>query len=555
MFKPAHPAEGDAAAPIPETWFNRYRVNVFVADGASAGAPVIIEDNPSYFNLLGRVDRNSAGGNAAPTDHMMLRAGSLHRANGGFLVLRAADIYAHGESWAGLKRSLLQGEIQLEDVAAQQMMVPTGAIEPYPVPLKVKVILMGNSAAYWAGYNDDEDFRALFKVKAEFSSEMPRTPENERQYAQCVRARAEEEKLLPFDRTGVAALVEYGSRQLEDQHKISAQFGRLADLIREASYWARRSQHAVVGAGDVERAQTEKHFRLSQYEDLKRQQVTRGVYFVQTEGEVVGQINGLSVLDLDEYEFGEPSRITARAFVGRGGITDLDRANNYTDGSHNKGIGLIESYLNAQYSVEQALTLTANVAFEQSYNSHSGDSASCALLCAMLSAVSGLPIDQHIAMTGTLDQFGVVQPIGGAQTKIEGFFDICRERGLDGKHMVVMPARNIDDLMLRGDVVEAIRDGKFRVVAIEHVDEAIELAMGKPAGQRDAEGVFTPDSVHAIVETVLKEINERLDGKHDKDKDKDKDGEKPADPKPEPPVSPPNAPDPHEPPEPGLTEG
>ncbi len=292
--------------------------------------------------------------------------------------------------------------------------------------------------------------------------------------------------------TGARAawLVEYGSREADDQRKLTARFGDLGDIIREAAFWAKRNGHTIVERADMQRAVDERRIRLNRYEDDYREYMLRGGYYVETTGEEVGQINGMSVLDLGEYEFGKPARITARSYVMRGGINDVDRAVNYTDQSHNKGIAIIDSYLSGIYSTEQPLSVSANVAFEQSLNHHEGDSASCAILLAMLSSVSQQPIPQTLAVTGTLDQSGFVRPIGGANTKIEGFFDMCAARGLNGHHGVVIPISNAEDLMLRDDVVEAVRDGKFHVFAATHVDDLIELYFGMPAGRRGEDGTF-----------------------------------------------------------------
>ena len=505
-------------------WLNRYKVNVFVDNACvDCGAPVITEDNPTAHNLLGKIEHNATASGMMMTDHMMLRPGSLHKANGGFLVMRADALYANYFSLAGLKRSLNRREIKIEDPNMQSM--PTPTIEPQPIPLQAKVALLGDSGDYWRGY-EDEDFRALFKVKAEFHWQMDRTAENELQYAAFLRTRAEEESLLPFDRSAVAKLIEFGSRHLEDQRKLTTNFGKVADLAREASFWAKRGKRPVVSGDDIARAQEERRYRLGQRQEWYREYILRDYQPVQSMGDVIGQINGLTVFDDNEYEFSEPFRISARAYVGRGGINDIDRGANYTDSTHNKGMAIIDSYLSSLFSVEQSLTLTANVAFEQRYGQSQGDSASVALLCSMLSAVGQIPIKQTVAMTGTLDQFGNVQRIGGVNVKIEGWYDLLKIRGhLDGEHSVIIPAKNALDLMLREEIVAAVQAGKFTVIAVDHVNDAVEATMGKPAGPRGDDGKFAAEGVYAIVEASLKEVNEKLDGKRNKGKDKDKDKE------------------------------
>jgi predicted ATP-dependent protease len=533
-------------------FLNRYRVNVFVENCDGCGAPIVVEDYPTYYNLIGRLDRaltitNNPALAERAADHMALRPGALHRANGGFLILRARDVFTDDHAWPGLKRSLLQNAIKIEEPHAHTQLITAPYLEPQPIPLNSKVIFFGNSADYWAG-SRDEDFRQLFKVRAEFSTTIDRTPENELCYALFLRNRSEEEGLTPFDRTGVAALVEYGSRYCEDQLKLTARFGEIADVAREAAFWAKKAGRPAVSAEDVRTAHNEWRGRVNRYEEESREHLIRGDYFVQTSGEAIGQVNGLSVFEMAEYEFARPSRITARSYVMRSGISDIDRGVNYTDQSHNKGIAIIDSYLSSVYSFDQPLSVSANITFEQSLSEHGGDSASCAMLIAMLSAVAQLPVPQSIAITGTLDQFGYVRPIGSANTKIEGFFDTVKARGLDGAHGVVIPAQNVHDLMLREDVVAAVREGKFHIVTVEHVDDLIEIVFDTPAGARDDKGKFPAGTLHAKVEAVLKEINEKLDGRR-KDKDDEKDEKKPE-PEKEPEPQPPKPPEP-EPPVPG----
>lgn len=556
VFKPVERGDAETDLVMLRLFLNRYRVNVFVDNCDTCGAPVCVEDYPTYYNLVGRADRALTLSNNPATanmvDHMLLRPGALHRANGGYLIMRARDVLQQDDAWFALKRSLMKGTVTIEEPNAHTQLITAPTLEPQPVPLNVKVILLGNNDAYWSA-SRDEDFRTLFKVKAEFSTTMPRTVENELAYALFLRNRMQEENLPPFDRTGVAAMVEYGSRYADDQKKLTARLGEIADVAREAAFWASRAHRAAVTTEDVRTALDERHGRLNRYEVDSREYTMRGAYFVQTSGAAVGQINALSVIDMGEYEFGKPSRITARSYVTRIGISDIDRSVNFTDPTHNKGVAIIDSYLSSLYSVEQALTFSASVTFEQSYNEHEGDSASGALLIAMLSAVTHLPIAQNYGVTGTLDQFGFVRPIGGANVKIEGFFDLCQERGLDGAQGVVIPSANVEDLMLREDVVSAIGAGKFKVIAVDHVDDLIEWMFGMKAGARGADGKFPEGTVHAKVETALREMHDKLEEqrKGDKEKDKDEDKEEqalPAPPVSPPPVSPPPDPGPPQPP-------
>jgi predicted ATP-dependent protease len=542
-------------------FLNRYRVNVFVENcvpGApvpDCGAPVVAEENPTYYNLIGRIDRTLTISNnplvaASTVDHMMLRPGAFHRANGGFLVLGARDLLDADFAQAALKRTLKSSAIRIEEPNEGQIIgAPT--LEPQPIPLAIKVILHGNGPSYWETNARDEAFADLFKVKAEFVSQMDRSPDSETAYANFLRARSEEDGLPPFDREAVAWLVEQGSRMVDDQKKMTTRFGALADLAREAAFWARRAGRELVTRADFRTALDERRVRLNRYEDDTREYMMRGGYHIATSGEEVGQVNGMSVIELGEYEFGKPARITARSYVMRGGINDVDRSVNYTDASHNKGIALVDSYLTGVYSAEQYLAVSANITFEQSLNHHEGDSASCAILLAMLSSVSSQPLPQSIALTGTLDQFGFVRPIGGASTKIEGFFDVCAARGLDGLHGAVVPIANMDDLMLREDVVEAVREGKFHVYAAAHVDDLIELFFGMPAGRRMEDNRFPPGSLHSLVEAALRDINDKLDGRRRGGKDDEKaQDEKKSEPEGAPAAPPPPPPAPEPPSEP-----
>ena len=549
-FKPADRGGLDIEPAARRMFMNRYLVNVLVDNCDTCGAPIITEDYPTYYNLDGRIDRTLSFTNGNVIDHMMLRPGALHRANGGYLIMRVRDLMEYEDAWFALKRSLTKNRVTIEEPNAHTQLINAPMLEPQAIPLNVKVVLLGNGSEYWHVARD-EDFQSLFKVRAEFSTHMPRTLENETTYASFLRNRMDDEKLMPFDRTGVAALVEQGSRIADDQNRLTARFGEIADLAREATYWARQANRTVATADDVKTALREKHLRLNRYEADVRDYLLRGRYYVATSGMAVGQLNGLSVSDAGEYEFAQPARITARSYVMRSGIGDIDRAVSYTDNSHNKGIAILDSYLSGLYSQDQILTLSANVTFEQSHNHREGDSATCALLIAMLSAVAGLPVPQYFAMTGTMDQFGFVRPIGAANEKIEGFFDVCKARGLDGTHGVILPAANVSDLMLRDDVVEAMRQGLFKIMSAEHIDDVIEVMFGMPAGVRGENNKFPEDSLHAKVEAALRDINDKLDGsRRGKDKgEKDEGEEKKPEPENEPEPSPVAPPAP--PPEPG----
>lgn len=506
---------GNEALPSPQrqAFFNRYRVNVFVDNGARDCPPVLVEDDPTPAALTGRIEPSASveGTSELWSVHLSLRPGALHRANGGYLILRARHLLDAVESWQALKRSLLRRTVVIRDTGAAFLAQP-GAIlpEPQPIPLNVKVILIGRLGEYWT-MRYDEDFSDLFKAYAEFSDTMPRLPENEFAYALFLRRRQADEGVLPFDRSGVATVIEHGSRLAEDQRKLTARFAEIADLAREASFYAARLGRTTVTAADVQTALAQRRRRFSHYEESMREQVLRGRYFVATSGSACGQVNGLSVYDLDEHAFGMPTRITARSYLTRDGINDIDRDIGLTDKTHDKGLAIIKSYLGGLYSVEQSLTLSANIVFEQNYTNHEGDSASCAMLIALLSAVTGLSVPQSLAITGTLDQLGNIRRVGAVNTKIEGFYDTCQAFGLTGDQGVVIPTANVEDLMLREDVVQAVAEGKFHLFAVDHVSDLIELMFKLPAGERGEDGRFPEGSLHARVEATLREISERLD--------------------------------------------
>ncbi|HTP09908.1 MAG TPA: ATP-binding protein [Anaerolineae bacterium] len=489
----------------------RFQVNVLVDHSLTHGAPVVFETNPTFMNLMGRIERDVQLGENV-LDFTMLRAGALHRANGGYLVLRAADVLKDVNAWDALKRALLTGQIVIEDPGTHLQMFSTRTLESEPIPLDVKVMLLGTPHLYYDLYQYDEEFARLFKVKAEFASDMTRTTESEQAYALFVRARCAEHHLPPFDAGAVAQIVEHGSRAVEDQTKLSTQFGDIADLIVEAAHWARKANRATVSAADVRRALAEWRYRSNLIEEETQQPITDGTIKIDVTGAVVGQINGLTVIEYGEYQFGHPSRISARIYVGRSGVMVIEREVHLSGRIHNKGVLTLEGYLHGQYATKEALSLAASLSFEQNYSEIEGDSASSTELYALLSALAELPIKQGVAVTGSVDQQGRVQPVGGVQYKIEGYFDICQARGLTGEQGVMIPASNIKNLMLREDVLAACREGKFHLWAVNTIDEGLELLTGVKAGRRSKRGAFTKDSVHARVAARLKLIAEQLDG-------------------------------------------
>ncbi len=506
-FKQTEPPSGEPSAP-PISPFHRYLVNLFVDNRDQQGAPVIVESNPILPNLMGRAEYEIRMG-VPVTDFTLLRPGALHHANGGYLVLQARDVLSDPMAWQALKRALSEGAIRIEDRSAA--MVSVVGLDPEPIPLDVKVVLMGSPYLYYLLYALDEEFRELFKVKADFSTEMDRTSENEYLYALFIRARCEEECLRPFDRTAVARVVEYGSWLAEDQNRLSIRFREVTDLLREADYWAGKAGREVVTGEDVERAIAERTYRANRVEEEIRRVITEGTLMIETEGAVVGQVNGLSVHAVGDHIFGRPTRITARAYVGRSGVVDIQREVKLSGPTHGKGVLTMAAYLGGQYATDQPLTLSASLSFEQTYDEVHGDSASLAELYALLSVLANVPIRQGIAVTGSVDQQGRVQPVGGVNHKIEGFFRVCRERGLTGDQGVIIPAANVRNLMLDPEVVQAVAEGKFHIYPITTVDEGIELLTGIPAGTRDESGQFPEGTLHARVLARLKELAEKLE--------------------------------------------
>jgi lon-related putative ATP-dependent protease len=516
----------EQAPPLPfmklpklEVSFARYTVNVIVNNGESKGAPVIFESNPTYLNLFGRVEYKVQYGMAL-TDFSMIKAGSLHRANGGYIVINALDLLRNIFSYDALKRSIKNREIKIEDAWEQYRLISTMALKPEPIPLNVKVILIGSPYLYYLLYNLDEEYSELFKVKADFDSRMERTPENIGKYAAFVASCQKEEKLLPFEKGGVSKIVEFGSRLAGHQDKVSTRFSDIADLIREAHYWAQSEGSKVVKAEHVVKAINEKVLRVNRIEERLREMMLEDTLIVNTSGEKVGQVNGLAVLDLGDYSFGKPSRITARTYIGKAGVVNIERETKMSGKIHEKAIMIISSYLGSKYAAKKPISLSASITFEQLYEMIEGDSATCAELYALLSSISGVPLKQSIAVTGSMDQNGEVQPIGGVNEKIEGFFDLCRIRGLDSSQGVIIPKRNVKHLMLKQEVVDAVKDGKFSIYPIEKMEEGLEVLTGMSAGEMKEDGTYPESTVNYLVMKRLEEIAEALEKKKEKEEEK-----------------------------------
>jgi lon-related putative ATP-dependent protease len=488
-----------------EPAYERYKVNLLVNNAETAGAPVVFETNPTYYNLFGRIEYRVQFG-VATTDFTMVKAGSAHKANGGYLIVNALDMLRNIFVYDSLKRMIKNRELRIEDVWEQYRLVSTTTLKPAPIPVDIKLVIIGEPFIYYLLYNLDSEYRKLFKVKADFDTVMPRDPANIMQYARFISARCAEDGLLPFDRTGAAGVVEYGLRLSGDRERLSARFNEVHNAIVEASYWAGAEGAKVVNASHVERAVREKIYRSSRIEDRLREYITEDTLMVAASGRVAGQVNGMAVIDMGDYAFGKPSRITARTFMGDSGVVNIEREVKMSGRIHNKALLILSGFLGERYGKEFPLTLSASVCFEQLYEEVEGDSATCTEVYALLSSLSGLPIDQGIAVTGSMNQRGEVQPVGGVNEKIEGFYDVCAAKGLTGAQGVVIPRRNVKNLMLKKEVVEAVRAGRFSVYPIEMVDEGIEVLTGVPAGERGADNEFPEGTVNRLVETRLKTL-------------------------------------------------
>lgn len=495
------PKEGEGGVPpvpfpVPtERPFVRYSVNLLVDNAGLKGAPVIIESNPTYHNLVGRIEHHGTIAGTI-TDHTMIKAGALHSANGGYLILPARECLMNPYAWEALKRALKDRAVDVEELGTQLSMVSTVSLDPEPVPLAVKVVLIGSPMLYYLLSAHDEDFPKLFKVRAEFATRMARTAEAERAYAAFVSSITAQDGTLPFDRSAVARIVEYGSRVADDQGQLTTQFGEIADLIREAAHRAGKNSHTAVTAADVRATEEARRFRQNIMEQRLLEEVKKGTVLLDVSGTAVGRINGLTVVGMSDYSFGHPVRLTAAAGPGRRGVMSIEREVKLSGPIHGKGVLILSGYLLKQYGGPGPLSVSASLVFEQSYSMVDGDSASMAELCALISAISGIPLRQDIAVTGSINQHGDVQAVGGVTEKIEGYFRTCCAKGLTGTQGVLLPASNQRHLMLADEVVEAVRDGRFHVWSAEHLDEALELLTGEAA-----------ETIHSLVAARLKEFS------------------------------------------------
>jgi len=506
--------ETQEQTPFPVPWmkeasFRKYEVNVVVDNSDVKGAPVVMEFNPTYQNLFGTTEKEAQFG-ALVTDFTMIRGGSLHKANSGYLITTVEELLRNPFSYEGLKRALRDEKIVIEEPQERLGFISTKGLKPQPIPLQIKVVLIGNPYLYQQLLTLDMEFTELFKVKAEFDTTMVRTEENVKQYAAFVCTICQKEKLKHLDGTGLAKLVEYSQRLAQDQQKLSTRFAEVADIIREANFYATQEKSEVVTASHVKKAIEEKIYRSKLIQEKIQEMIQREILLIDTDAEKVGQVNGLSVMGLGDFAFGNPSRVTASVGLGREGVIDIEREAKMGGPIHTKGVLILSGYLNEKYAQDKPLSLSARLVFAQKYRGVEGDSASSTELYAILSALSGLPIKQSIAVTGSVNQKGEVQAIGGVNEKIEGFFEVCKAKGFTGQQGVMIPASNVQNLMLKEEVVEAVKTGKFHIYSVKNIDEGIEVLTGTKAGEKRKDGTFEDGTVNYRVNKQLKSMAEKL---------------------------------------------
>ena len=484
--------------------WDKYKVNLFVDNSELNGAPVIIDSNPSFYNLFGKLEYENSFG-MMKTDFTLIKPGLIHKANGGYIVLQIRDLLTNPILWDSFKRVLRTKLIYVDTLKDYQMnAVAIASVKPEPIPVNIKVVLIGPSNIYYQLLEVDEDFRKLFKVKVEFDEEAPRTDSNMFKIAQFIHNFCEKEKAPHFNAGAVAKVIEYCSRMVENQTKLSTQLNDITELLGEACTWARMDKAKIVTAEYVKKAIAERIERINKYDQRLVEMIQNGTIMIDTNGEKIGQINGLSVMHIGDYSFGKPAKITANTYVGKSGIVNIEREVELSGTSHSKGVMILSAYIGEKFAQEKPLSLSASLCFEQMYNGVDGDSASSTELYALLSSLSELPIKQSIAVTGSVNQKGEIQPIGGVTDKIEGFFNICKLRGLTGEQGILMPYQNIKNLNLSDEVIKAVKDGKFHIYAIKTVDEGIELLTGVPAGRKNKNGEYTVGTVNYLVSEKLK---------------------------------------------------
>jgi lon-related putative ATP-dependent protease len=495
--------------PQPVDSFPEYQVNVLVDNSEAKGAPIVVETTPNYRNLFGTIERVVDRSGMWKTDFSHVKAGAFLRANGGFLIFNAMDALLEPWVWPALKRTLKNQVIEIQTFDPFYFF-STSALKPEPIECNTKVIMIGDAQIFYLLYNYDDDFKKIFKIKADFDPVMRKDAEKISQYAAFIRKICDEEKLKPFDKTGVAGVVEYGVRLTGRQKKLSTRFYIIADLLREANYWAAKDGSDVVTEKHVDKAIERKVYRVNMIEEKIQEMIDEGTILIDSDGAVVGQVNGLAVYNLGDHMFGKPSRITAKTSMGKAGIINIEREAEMSGPTHNKGVYILAGYLRGKYAQDKPITMSASICFEQSYSGIDGDSASSTEIYSLLSSLSELPIRQDVAVTGSVNQKGEVQPIGGVNEKVEGFFDVCRAKGLTGKQGVMIPHLNLGDLMLRKDVVQAVQEGKFHVFPVKTIDQGIEILTGVEAGETLDDGRFKEGSVNDLVDKKLRELGTKI---------------------------------------------
>ncbi len=496
---------------LPKPWLN-YRVNLFVDNSEQEGAPVIMDSNYSYHNIFGKLEYENYYG-ALKTDYTMLKSGLLHKANGGYIIFQASDLVANGLCYEALKKALRMKELLIENTADQRSSMVMVSLKPEPIPLDIKVILIGNENIYQTLLSFDSDFRKLFKIKVEFEDSSPMNVDNMNKLARFIHGYCEQEDLLPLDKGAVAKVIEYASKLADDQNKLSTRFNDLAQIVGESATWAKMAKEKVVTAEYVDKALKERIERVKKYDSRYVEMIKDNTLLIDTSGFVVGQINGLTIMSIGDYTFGKPAKITANTYTGKTGVINVEREVELSGSTHSKGVFILSGYLGEMFAQDIPLSLTASICFEQLYNGVDGDSASSTELYAILSSLSGVPINQSIAVTGSVNQKGEIQPIGGVNDKIEGFFQICKLRGLNGSHGVMIPIQNVRNLNLSDEVIKAVKDKKFHIYAISTIEEGIEILTGVPAGKKDSKGRFPAGSINYLAYEKLKKYAEISKGK------------------------------------------
>ena len=489
----------------PETvkpWLN-YRVNLFVDNSNAEGAPVIMDSNYSYHNLFGKLEYENYYG-TLKTDYTMLKPGLLHKANGGYIILQANDLLQNGISYEALKKAIRMKLLSIENAVDQRTSMVMISLKPEPIPLDLKVILIGDARIYQTLLMADSDFRKLFKVKVEFEDDAPRNKENTLKLARFVRGFCEQEELAPLSPEAMAKIVEYASKLAEDKEKLSTRFNDLAEVVAEAATWAKMSKAKIVTGDLVEKTLAERKERVKKYDSKYMEMIQENTLLIETTGEKIGQINGLTVMNFGDYSFGKPVKITANTYTGKSGVINIEREVELSGSSHSKGVLILGAYIGEMFAQDIPLSLTASICFEQLYSGVDGDSASSTELYAILSSLSEIPVKQSLAVTGSVNQKGELQPIGGVNEKIEGFFQVCKMRGLDGSHGVIIPEQNVKNLNLTDEVVEAVKKKQFHIYAASTIEEGIEILTGVPAGKKDVNGNFPTGSINQLAYEKLK---------------------------------------------------